>query len=101
MPPPWRAFSKVRPELAEQLEVRWQTEPLVNNGLVARRNLPEALVREVGTIMFSLHTHAEGRAILAAMELSRFEKADDATYAPVKAFLARFEQEVRPIRQTP
>jgi phosphonate transport system substrate-binding protein len=45
-----------------------------------------------------LHTHDEGRAILSAMELSRFEKADGKTYAPVREFLKIFEATVRPIR---
>jgi hypothetical protein len=31
------------------------------------------------------------------MELSRFEKADEATYRPVVQFLGSFEREVRPI----
>jgi phosphonate transport system substrate-binding protein len=98
-PPPWRAFAKERPEVAAALEIKWQTETLPNNGLVARQDVPEAVVEKVGELLFSLHTHAPGRVILAPMELSRFEPADDATYQPVRDFLARFEQEVRPIRQ--
>ncbi|MBF0110590.1 MAG: phosphate/phosphite/phosphonate ABC transporter substrate-binding protein [Magnetococcales bacterium] len=100
-PPPWRAFSKERPELAEQMEIRWQTDPLVNNGLVVRRNIPEEHVAAIASLLFSLHTHPEGQTILAAMELSRFEKATDATYEPVKTFLSRFEKEVRPIQEPP
>lgn len=100
-PPPWRAFAKERPEVAKALEVKWRTEPLPNNGLVAREDVPQALVDEVGALLFALHTHARGREILAAMELSRFEAADYDTYRPVREFLARFETEVRPIRETP
>lgn len=97
-PPPWRALSKERPELAEQLEVRWQTPSLPNNGLVARQDMPPELVRRVGELLFQLHTHEEGQAILERMELSRFEPADDATYDPVRAFLQDFEQQIRPPR---
>ena len=32
------------------------------------------------------------------MELSKYEKAQDATYDSVRLFLKRFEKEVRPIR---
>ncbi|MBF0308458.1 MAG: phosphate/phosphite/phosphonate ABC transporter substrate-binding protein [Magnetococcales bacterium] len=100
-PPPWKAFSRERPELAEQLEVKWQTDSLPNNGLVARKELPPDLVRQVAHIFFALHTHPEGEAILAPMALSRFEEADNETYAPVKAFIALFEQQVRPVREKP
>lgn len=98
-PPPWRAFAKERPEVAAALEVKWRTEPLPNNGLVARADLPAELVARVGDLLFTLHEGAEGRAILAPMELSRFEPADDATYQPVRLFLTRFERELRPIRE--
>lgn len=97
-PPPWRAFAKTRPEEAAQVEVIWETDILPNNGLVARADVSPALVEQVGRLLFELHTHAGGRAILAPMELSRFEPAGDATYRPVREFLARFEAEVRPIR---
>lgn len=96
-PPPWRAFTKERPELAKELEVKWTTEPLPNNGLVARADLPSVRVGEVAALLFALHTSEEGRALLTPMELSRFEPADDATYEPVRAFLRRFEQDVRPV----
>ena len=94
-PPPWRALVKERPELAEQLEVKWQTDPLPNNGLVARNDIPRPLVAKVGKLLFELHTHAEGRAILERMELSRFEPANDATYEPVRAFLKTFNSQLR------
>jgi phosphonate transport system substrate-binding protein len=98
-PPPWRAFAKERPEVAAALEVMWETEPLINNGLMAHREVPAATVEQVGRLLFNLHDHGEGRTILAQMELSRFEPADDTTYGVVKAFLERFEGEVRPIRE--
>jgi phosphonate transport system substrate-binding protein len=97
-PPPWRALSKERPELAEQLEVKWQTPPLPNNGLVARADMPAELVEQVGRLLFTLHTHEEGRVMLERMELSRFEPADDSTYEPVRAFLKDFQAKIRPPR---
>ncbi|GAB6043905.1 phosphate/phosphite/phosphonate ABC transporter substrate-binding protein [Endothiovibrio diazotrophicus] len=97
-PPPWRAFAKERPEVAAELEVKWRTETLPNNGLVARNDTPPTLVARVGELLFDLHNHPEGQAILAPMELSRFEPASEATYQPVVEFLKRFEREVRPLR---
>ena len=97
-PPPWYAFIKERPEVAQQVEVKWTTPPLPNNGLVVRSDVPEDVLQKVSSIIFSLHTHEKGREILKAMELSHYEKADDSTYEPVREFLKKFEAEVRPIR---
>lgn len=98
-PPPWRAFAREHPDIAAQLEVRWQTPALVNNGLVARDDIPAEQVARLRSLLVGLGDSAEGRAILARMELSRFEAADERTYQPVIDFLARFEREVRPARE--
>jgi phosphonate transport system substrate-binding protein len=96
-PPPWRALSKERPELAKALEVKWQTVSLPNNGLVVRDDIPDQIVDQVADLLFSLHTHEQGKKWLSRMELSKFEKADNETYAPVKKFLENFNKTVRPI----
>lgn len=96
-PPPWLALSKERPWLLDELEVKWQTKPLLNNGLVVRADIPYHIVQEVSEILFGLHKNAEGRAILNRMELSKFEPASDETYQPVNEFLLRFNADVRPI----
>ncbi|MGR8933631.1 MAG: phosphate/phosphite/phosphonate ABC transporter substrate-binding protein [Gammaproteobacteria bacterium] len=94
-PPPWQAFAKERPEVEEALEVKWETPPLLNNGLVARIDVPDEFVARLGQLLFTLHNHEEGRKILAAMELSRFEAADLSTYRPVIDFLQVFERYIR------
>jgi len=96
-PQPWRALSRERPELAQELEVRWQTDSLPNNGLVVLPEVPVAVVAQVSRLLFSLHESEAGRRLLAPMELSRFEPADDATYQPVREFIQRFNAEVRPV----
>ena len=97
-PPPWQAIAKERPDIADALIVKWETEPILNNGLVFREDVPSGLVDIVSKLLFSLHTHEEGRIILNSMELSKFESANNSTYLPVVKFLERFEKEVRPIR---
>ena len=96
-PPPWQALVRERPELAEALEVKWQTRSLPNNSLVARDDVPEAVLAALRTELLRLHEHPEGQALLARLPLSRFEAADDATYAPVRAFVQRFSAQVRPL----
>ena len=94
-PVPWKAFVAGHPEQAAQLEVKWETEALLNNSWVARNDLPAQLVGEFAAVLFSLKDSAEGRALLAAVPVSSFEHANEQTYAPVAAFLQRFSQSVR------
>ena len=94
-PVPWEAFQARSPAMAAELEVRWTTDPLVNNALVARDDLPPELVERVTAILLSLHTHEEGRRLLAQVPLSRFEGADETTYEPVRRFLAAYRADIR------
>jgi len=96
-PIPWALFQKQQPDKAAQLELIWQTEPLINNGLVARNDMPPELVERVTTLLATLHENAEGRALLAQLPISRFERANDATYDVVRSFLATFSRSVRPL----
>lgn len=100
-PPPWRAFARNRPEIAKNLEVRWRTDPLPNNSLMAREDVEPEVVRRLTQALEGLPRSARGPAILDAMESSGFEAADDAVYKPVRRFVQRFEDQVRPIRETP
>lgn len=90
-PPPWEALLRRRPELAQVLMVKWETEPLINNGLVARSDTPEAHVRMLEAVVFRLHDHERGRAILEAMEIGRFDIADTRTFEPVRRFMRQYE----------
>lgn len=90
-PPPWEALLRRRPEIEAELEVKWETDPLVNNGLVVRRDVPEQHVEIVKSLLLSLHEQREGRIILEAMEIGRFETADTTTFDPVRRFLREYE----------
>lgn len=96
-PLPWIALSKERPEIAEQLTVKWKTDPLPNNGLVAKKDIPLNVINKVSSLLFNLHKSKEGQAILNRMVLSSFEKADNSTYEPVNDFLKSFSKEIRPL----
>lgn len=96
-PLPWEAFQKEHPGQARELELKWETEPLINNGVVARDDVPPELARQVAQLLDTLHTSERGRAILARMPLSRFELADDARYKVIEDFLTKFSLTVRPL----
>ena len=97
-PPPWRALSKERPELEKELKIIWQTEPLPNNGLVVRDDVPDKITKQVASLLLNLHKHKQGKEWLEKMELSMFESATDATYQPVRDFVDVFHNTVRPVK---
>ena len=96
-PPPWRAFQKDYPSEAAELKVLWETDPLVNNPVMARDDVPEKLVARVQALLLELDGNEAGRVALASMETARFLPATDATYEVVRHYVARFEREVRPV----
>ncbi len=96
-PVPWKTFTKENPQLAAQLEVKWQTEPLQNNGWVVRKELPTEVVGKFAGLLFSLDQHDAGREMLARIPVTRFEPANDDSYGPVQAFIATFIKTVRPL----
>ena len=97
-PLPWKGFQKEHPEQARELVVRWTTEPLINNSIVARDDVPASVVQQVVHELLHLHTSTEGRALLARLPLSRFEAANDAHYQVIRDFLTHFERDVRPLK---
>lgn len=98
-PVPWKTFSAQYPERAAELEVKWQTESLINNGWVVRLDVPTELADAFAKELFDLQNTAAGKAMLEAVPVSRFEPADDQTYEPVKTFLDNFNRTVRAVEQ--
>lgn len=96
-PLPWEAFQHEHPDKARELVLKWETEPMINNGVVARDDMPPQLVARVAELLVTLHQNDEGRAMLARMPLSRFELADDARYRVVEDFLRKFSKTVYPL----
>jgi phosphonate transport system substrate-binding protein len=98
-PPPWRAFQKDHPREAAEMTVIWETEPLINNSVMARSDVPASLVEKVRTLLLELDRTPEGRSILGGMETARFLPATGQDYDVVRQYVARFEREVRPVEK--
>ncbi len=93
-PPPWEMLIEQRPELNNALEILWQTEPLINNGLVVRNDIPKEHLAVVAKTIFELHKSANGKIILKRMELSRFEKIENNKFVEiVNAFLEKYKEQ--------
>lgn len=100
-PPPWRAFAKEHPEKAAELVIAWETESLVNNSVMARDDVPQPLRDKVRALLAGLAGSPEGAVVLAGMETVGFTLATDADYDEVRRYIARFEEEVRPVVKRP
>ncbi|WP_029935659.1 phosphate/phosphite/phosphonate ABC transporter substrate-binding protein [Thiomicrospira pelophila] len=98
-PPPWRAFVKDHPQEAAQLKVIWQTEPLLNNSVMVREDVPLDLAKQVTKHLLNLHKSDQGQRVLGLMETEQFYAADNARYDLVRDYIQRFEQNVRLVRQ--
>lgn len=96
-PVPWNNFTVEHPEMANQLEVKWQTEPLQNNGWVVRQDVSAPVAEKFKTLLFSLNNSEQGKMMLARLPISGFDEATDQTYQPVRNFLEVFSKQVRPI----
>lgn len=98
-PPPWRSFQKDHPAEAAQLKVMWETPSLINNSVMVRDDVPQAIREGVRQALLDLPNTPEGKKILAGMETARFHAADDASYAIVRDYIKRFEKEVRRVER--
>jgi phosphonate transport system substrate-binding protein len=94
---PWRAFQADHPHEAAALRIQWETEPLVNNSVMMREDIPAGIRASLQTILVRLHETEEGRVILRGMKTVRFTRATDKEYDAVRVFLARFEHDVRKV----
>ncbi len=83
--------------MAAQLQVKWQTGTLPNNGWVVRNDVSPELARKFGKVLTEMSATKEGAAMLERLGISRFELATNKTYAPVRQYLQVFSETVRPI----
>jgi phosphonate transport system substrate-binding protein len=96
-PVPWITYQQEHPELAAQLEVKWQTETLPNNGWVVRKDVPPELAVAVGKALVGLTDSEAGRNMVKRLGITRFEIANDEMYRPVQRYLKAFSASVRHI----
>lgn len=90
-PSPWNTWQKENPEKAKEMEVIWETPPLVNNGFVIRSDLDQNLSDKVVALLCSLDTFPEGKKLLENAGFDGFEHASEKTYRPVEKFLKQYD----------
>lgn len=90
----WRAWSRENPEKARGLKVLWRTESLPHNAVVARDDVPEAVARGVAAALVGMDSDPELDQSQFRVDQQHFEAATDATYAPMREFLRRYDQAI-------
>lgn len=93
-PPSWKNFIIEHPNIAKELMIKWQTPSLVNNGIIARNDLPSSVIHEIREILLNMDKNKEGQKALARLYINKFEYADLQTYEPAKSFLKKFNTEI-------
>ncbi len=93
-PPPWEAWMKENPKKAEEMEVIWQTDPLVNNGFVVRKDVDSKLAGRVAGELVGLSSTETGRKLLRNAGFEGFEYANDSVYDVVAEFLGKYDRAI-------
>jgi phosphonate transport system substrate-binding protein len=86
----WEKWKKDNPEKSSEMEVVWKTEPLMNNVLVARSDVPLAVVEKVTQLLVQLDSTKEGQELLKRAGFEGFEMTNRQAFTPVKQFLKRY-----------
>ena len=92
-PMPWELLLKENPDLANSLRVHWRTDPLINNAILVRDDLPEEHVESIVQSLISLSCRLEGELALAQLSFASFEVSDNISYEePVRRFLDSYRK---------
>jgi phosphonate transport system substrate-binding protein len=86
----WEAFIKKRPEIQSKVALKWTTPSMTNVALVFRNDMDAKIREELKTLLFSMHTTAEGKKALEPYAVNQFVPANTSTYAPLKKFLENY-----------
>lgn len=90
-PQPWETFLAMHPEVDSTLTIKWQTEPLINNGLVVRNDVPAQHLKIFSDLIFHLQEKPEGKKILGSINISCFVPLSQNEYmSRVNTFLKKY-----------
>ncbi|HUB60234.1 MAG TPA: phosphate/phosphite/phosphonate ABC transporter substrate-binding protein [Puia sp.] len=93
--PAWETYLKQRPELGSKLEVRWETPPLVNAGVLLRVTIDAPLAGRLAKLFFQMNKDEPGRRALERLRISGFEPADSTTFRPMETFLSEYNEKIK------
>ncbi|MFZ2969095.1 MAG: phosphate/phosphite/phosphonate ABC transporter substrate-binding protein [Sulfuricurvum sp.] len=91
-PSPWKTWRAENPQKAKEMELLWQTPPLVNIGVVVRCDFNPLLAHRITTVLSQLDHTSVGKNLIAPTGFEGFEPATLKMYRPVEAFIVRYER---------
>ena len=94
-PPPWELWKKENPQKASEMEVVWQTQPLINNSIVAKRGVDPEIVAQMRRILLELDTTPQGQKLLENAGFAGFAHAKNGDYDVVIEFLRDYNEELK------
>lgn len=93
-PPPWESWKKENPKKASEMEVVWETNSLINNGIVMKKDIDEKLAKKIVDILVNLDTTQHGRKLLANAGFEGFQYSTDEDFNVVADFLKLYDKAV-------
>jgi phosphonate transport system substrate-binding protein len=94
-PPPWEAWAEENPKKAQEMEIVWQTEPLINNGFVVKKEMDPEVVRQLVNILVQLDQSNKGKKLLNNAGFEGFAPAADADYEKIVGnFIRKYDEAI-------
>lgn len=93
-PPPWELWKKENPIKAEELEVVWETKPLINNGFIVKKSMDISLKKRITEVLTDLDTVPAGKHLLENAGFEGFARASDKDYVVVSDFLKTYDKAI-------
>ena len=76
------------------MEIVWQTQPLINNGFVVRKDVDKKLSQKVANILSTMDKTEDGQTMLKNAGFAGFELSSDEDYLIVESFLKKYDKAI-------
>ena len=82
------------PGKADDMEIVWETDILVNNGFIVHERVPLGLSQQVAVLLSTLDSREKEAQLLKDAGFDGFELASNQTYDKVIDFLQKYDKEI-------
>jgi len=93
-PPPWELWKRENIDKAKQMEVVWQTDSLINNGVVVKKDMDEELVNKILDVLVNLDSTPKGKNLLSNAGFDGFIESKNRDYDIVAGFLKKYNKAI-------
>ena len=93
-PTAWLLWKKENPEKEKEMEIVWQTESLINNGMIVKKDLDPVLIEKVKNILLRLDMTPRGQELLTNAGFEGFQDSNDTDFDVVSNFLITYDKAI-------